>query len=304
MPRWQAWLGRWAGLRSAVTRLQAERNLWREEPEQALGEALAEADAQWLALQSEAEAESDAESEDERSWRAAALMAGSALDRLRPYTIPAKYLDIPPLRGAEDALLDFLGSETGLVFNFLSKVEPLSDAGRSFWQAELYLRRFDEVAGKTEVKEAAVEAKEKIEAETEGMQEAIRGSVLLARQNFISAARFGYFLRRGKQRLELERKLGGGQTSLSNWLGSLKPNDAVELARAATREAQRAVQHHANELFGSEMELLKQLDYGPDSVAQLEMSDESRRRLSLEAAAFGSALFDAEDAASKRYRQA
>ncbi|CAJ1327634.1 unnamed protein product [Effrenium voratum] len=233
MPRWQAWLGRWAGLRSAVTRLQAERNVWREEPEQALGKALAEADAQWLALQSEAEAESDAESEDERSWRAAALMAGSALDRLRPYTIPAKYLDIPPLRGAEDALLDFLSSDAGLVFNFLSKVEPLSDAGRSFWQAELYLRRFDEVAGKTEVKEAAVEAKEKIEAETEGMQEAIRGSVLLARQNFISAARFGYFLRRGKQRLELERKLGGGQTSLSNWLGSLKPNDAVELARAA-----------------------------------------------------------------------
>ncbi|CAJ1450245.1 unnamed protein product, partial [Effrenium voratum] len=196
------------------------------EPEQALGEALAEADAQWLALQSEARERGIGGSTIygnckhlpalqtalcQRSWRAAALMAGSALDRLRPYTIPAKYLDIPPLRGAEDALLDFLGSETGLVFNFLSKVEPLSDAGRSFWQAELYLRRFDEVAGKTEVKEAAVEAKEKIEAETEGMQEAIRGSVLLARQNFISAARFGYFLRRGKQRLELERKLGGGK---------------------------------------------------------------------------------------------
>jgi len=222
--------------------------------------------------------------------------------RLRPYTIPAKYVDIPPLRGSEEALLDFLGDSANLVFNFLSKVENISPAGRAFWQAELYLRQLDEIAGETEVKQAAVEAKGKVEAEPEEMQNAIRGSVLLARQNFVSAARFGYFLRRGLQRLELERSLGQGANSLSEWMGSLTPVDAVELARAATKEGQRAVQHHATQLFGSEIELLQQLDYGPDAVQQLQLSDESRRRLSLEAAAFGAALFDAESAAGRRYR--
>jgi len=284
-------------------------NLWREAPEQALEQSLAEAAAQWLLLQTEADATASSgaqnRADDERCWRAAALMAATALDRLRPYTIPAKYVDIPPLRGAEDALLDFLGPDASkLVFNFLSQVETLSGAGRAFWQAELYLRQLDEVAGETEVKEAAEEAREKVEAQPEELQKAVRGSVLLARQNYISAARFGYFLRRGLQRLELERSLGQGasSSSLSEWMESLTPADAVELARAATKEAQRAVQHQASELFGSEVKLLRQLDYGPDAVEQLQLSGEGRRRLSLEAAAFGAALFDAEAAAAKRYR--
>ncbi|CAK9117529.1 unnamed protein product [Durusdinium trenchii] len=89
----------------------------------------------------------------QRSWRAAAVMAESALDRLRPYTVPAKYVDIPPLRGSEEALLDFLGDDARLVFNFLSQVERLSPAGQAFWQAELYLRQLDEIAGETEVLE-------------------------------------------------------------------------------------------------------------------------------------------------------
>ncbi|CAL1134849.1 unnamed protein product [Cladocopium goreaui] len=309
---WQAWLARGpfpghsnsrCPARKAAKEGAGERNLWREAPEQALADALAQADAKWLLLQAEADAgEKDGDAAEKRSWRAAAVMADSALDRLRPYTIPAKYLDIPPLRGAEEALLDFLGENSGLVFNFLSKVETISPAGRAFWQAELYLRQLDDIAGETEVKQAAVEAKDRVEAEPEEMQNAIRGSVLLARQNFISAARFGYFLRRGLQRLDLERSLGQGSGSLSDWMGSLTPADAVELARAATKEAQRAVQHHATQLFGSEIELLQQLDYGPDAVQQLQLSDESRRRLSLEAAAFGAALFDAESSAGRRYR--
>lgn len=66
--------------------------------------------------------------------------AASHFDRLRPYTVPAKYVDIPPLRGSEDelwtkepdgeterfvqeALLDFLGDDARLVFNFLSQVD-------------------------------------------------------------------------------------------------------------------------------------------------------------------------------------
>ncbi|CAK9058079.1 unnamed protein product [Durusdinium trenchii] len=229
-------------------------------------------------------------------------MAESALDRLRPYTVPAKYVDIPPLRGSEEALLDFLGDDARLVFNFLSQVERLSPAGQAFWQAELYLRQLDEIAGETEVRQAAEEAKERVEAEPEALQLALRGSVLLARQNFISAARFGYFLQRSLQRLELERNLGQGASSLSDWMESLTPTAAVELARAATKESQRALQYHATDLFGSEAELLKQLDYGPNAIAQLQLSDESRRRLSLEAAAFGAALFDAECAAARRYR--
>eukprot|EP00439_Symbiodinium_sp_Y106_P074032 s637_g14.t1 len=280
-------------------------NLWREAPEEALKDALAQADAKWLLLQTEADATStDRGAAEQRCWRAAALMAASALDRLRPYTIPAVYVDIPPLRGAEDALLAFLGPEVlRLVFNFLSEVEQLSSAGRAFWQAELYLRELDAVAGDTEVKEAAAEAQEKVEAEPEEMQKALRGSVLLARQNYISAARFGYFLRRGLQRLELEKSLGqGSATSLSDWMERLAAADAVELARAATREAQRAVQHQATELFGSEVKLMRQLDYGPKAVDQLQLSGEGVRRLKLEAAAFGAALFDAEAAAARRYK--
>ncbi|CAK9058077.1 unnamed protein product [Durusdinium trenchii] len=314
--------------RQASEESPEERNLWREAPQRALADALARADAKWLMLQDEADATETDSAADERSWRAAAVMAESALDRLRPYTVPAKYVDIPPLRGSEEALLDFLGDDARLVFNFLSQVERLSPAGQAFWQAELYLRQLDEIAGETEVRQAAEEAKERVEAEPEALQLALRGSVLLARQNFISAARFGYFLQRSLQRLELERNLGQGASSLSDWMEchahfgkcdlkdfdsidmqcggawwrSLTPTAAVELARAATKESQRALQYHATDLFGSEAELLKQLDYGPNAIAQLQLSDESRRRLSLEAAAFGAALFDAECAAARRYR--
>ena len=104
------------------------------------------------------------------------MMAESALDRLRPYTVPAKYVDIPPLRGAEEALLDFLGEDSKLVFNFLSRTESISVAGRAFWQAELYLRQLDEAPGQSEVQQAALDAKSKVEAEPEEMQNAIRGS--------------------------------------------------------------------------------------------------------------------------------
>eukprot|EP00913_Durusdinium_trenchii_P018485 g17367.t1 len=174
----------------------------------------------------------------------------------------------------------FFGATTLLLYGFVLVASLL---GQAFWQAELYLRQLDEIAGETEVRQAAEEAKERVEAEPEALQLALRGSVLLARQNFISAARFGYFLQRSLQRLELERNLGQGTSSLSDWMESLTPTAAVELARAATKESQRALQYHATDLFGSEAELLKQLDYGPNAIAQLQLSDESRRRLSLEA---------------------
>lgn len=287
-------------------------NPWREDAQLALQNALALVDAQWVMLGVEADAaEADAglspaakrDANEDRRNRAAELLITGALDRLRPHTVPTEYLDIPPLSGAEDALDALIGPDNiQVVSNFFSESEPLGPAARSFWQAELYLRELDEVAGETKVEEAAVDAGQRVDSEPAEMQKALRGSVLLARQNFISAARFGYFLRRGRQRLEVASSFGSSFKSLESWMGSISPASAVELARPATHEAQRAFEYRAAGLFGSELELLRQLERGPKAVTQLSLSKEARRRLSFEAAAFGAALFEAEAAASSRYK--
>ncbi|CAK0904309.1 unnamed protein product, partial [Prorocentrum cordatum] len=117
--------------------------------------------------------------------RAADVLAASALDRLRPFTVPAEYTDIPPLRGAEDALNDLLGADSRLAVNFLSQTQRPSGASRAFWQAELYLRSLQPEVGAAPVEEAAEEAREKVEAEPAELQQALRGSTLLARQNYV-----------------------------------------------------------------------------------------------------------------------
>jgi len=75
----------------------------------------------------------------------------------------------------------------------------------------------------------------------------------------------------------------------------------VELARPATEEAAVAVRLRASSLFGEERELLAQLDRGPQALAQLQLSEEGRRRLGLEGIAFGAALYEAEEAAAAAY---
>ncbi|CAE8627436.1 unnamed protein product [Polarella glacialis] len=282
-------------------------------PEEQLAIKLVQVDEEWTALQAEADIlslgslapASAREQETEHRSRAASLLSGSAVDRLRPFLVPTEYLDIPPLRGAEDALRTLLpADDSGLVTNFLSKVEPLSGAARAFWQAELYLRQLDAEAGDSAVEEAAGEAKERIEAETTDWQQALQGSILLARQNFISATRFGYFLRRSRQRYDLERSFAasGKESNLADWLGKARPADAVEMVRPASKEASSAIEHRATELFGAEEMLLRQLHGRPSDMAQLEMSKEGRKQLSLEAAAFGAGLFAAEAAAAGCYR--
>lgn len=326
-----------------------EANPWRENPKAALQAALERAQAEWAVLQAQAEVR-EHDGPLERAARASELLMTGALDRLRPFVVPAEYIDIPPLRGGEDALVALLGEDAPLVGNFLSQLGPLGPAGRAFWQAELYLRRIQETPGEAPVEKAAQEAGEQLDSEP-AAREALRGSVLLARYNFVSAARFGYFLRRSRQRWQLERGIAGagdvaddgqdddgflaalqrkamahappgavaggrwgrGTTrprTLEDYLAALPAQQAVEIVRMATREASRALELRATLLFGSESELLAAFQRAGDlrggaggtgGVAQLQMSPEGRKRLAVEAAAFGAALFEAEEAASRAY---
>eukprot|EP00933_Yihiella_yeosuensis_P046238 TRINITY_DN41731_c0_g1_i1.p1 TRINITY_DN41731_c0_g1~~TRINITY_DN41731_c0_g1_i1.p1 ORF type:complete len:394 (+),score=70.10 TRINITY_DN41731_c0_g1_i1:1-1182(+) len=295
--------------------LTSEENPWREDAEGMLVKTAAEADAAWVTLQIEVDAAKDASktltlsevraAQLQHELRAAAILCEHSLNKLRPYIVPAMYLDIPPLRGAEDALVSLLSKpDAELVQNFLSKDQPLSEAGRAFWQAELYLRQLDVQPGESQVEEAAKEAGKQIQSEPEELQRALKDSVLLARQNYVSAGRFGYFLRRSRQRLTLESQIFGSDgrdRDLSKWLAKIRPGEAVELARVASREANEALEYRATSLFGNEIKLLRQLDFGTSAVEQLQLTSDGRRELSLEAAAFGIALFEAEEAAARRY---
>lgn len=331
---------RWS--RTAL-RAQDEESCWRADPSGALQQALGRADAEWAILQAQAEDSEESEgpgargsAKSARADRAAELLEGSALDRLRPYVVPAEYIDIPPLRGSNDALDSLLQEDAPLVANFLSKAGTLGGAGIAFWQAELYLRKLQETPGEEPVEQAAREAGEQLDQESTAFRQTLRGSVLLARQNFVSAARFGYFLRRGRRRWQLEREVGGlgaeadpeddflaalqrkarefgggGNAqrtlqTLEGYLAKLTTEQAVELARFATEEATSALERRATTLFGCERELLAEFERwtsgrASQEVAQLTLSSESRGRLSEEAAAFGAALFEAEEAAARRY---
>mmetsp|Transcript_59609 Transcript_59609/g.141836 ORF Transcript_59609/g.141836 Transcript_59609/m.141836 type:complete len:417 (+) Transcript_59609:71-1321(+) len=305
-------------------------NPWRDDPKAALEEALKVLETQWSLLELEVE---DMGSEPD-TRKGANLLGRSALDRMRPFCVPSDYIDIPPLPDAYNHLQACLGMEAGLVMNFLSGNQNLSAAGKMFWQAELYLRRVHEVAGEEDVMESTEKQRKQLEAQSMEMQQAIRGSVLLARQNFISTARFGYFLARAKRRWDLEKRMGGLEkevpvpASATNepvdsfiaalkekvkevapledprhnfevYLGGLDAEVAVELVRPATEEASQAIVERATYLFGTEQELSAELNAGRPS--QMELSPGGRQRLNIEAASFGAALFEAEDTAAKQY---
>jgi len=90
--------------------------------------------------------------------------------------------------------------------------------------------------------------------------------------------------------------------NLEQYLNTLPAEQCVELVRVATREANMAIQQRATALFGSEQDLMEPFDLGnPTSVEQCRLSAEGRRRLNIEAAAFGAALFEAEEAAARIY---
>jgi len=311
-------------------RLSCSGNEWRDDPEKALARALQRNNAEWTGLQASIAAANEGD-KDPRLWeeRAADLLASGALDRLRPHLPPAEDIDIPPLRGSDAALEQLISSDAlALVDNFHSGAKALSAAGQAFWQAELYLRSMHQEAGEDSVQGAAEDAKETMEAEPAAFQATLRNSVLLGRQNFVTSARFGYFLARGTQRLALERRLRGEPdvkpsdnddflsklvqqanmgtskpqyNALDRYLSDMSPEGGVEIARAATQEAARALQLRADQLFGKEQDLLDCLDKGLDQVAQMQLGTESRRLLNMEAAAFGAALFEAETAAARNF---
>lgn len=319
-------------------------NPWRDDPSAALEAALGRANTEWSILRAQAEVQEERGQKgraatEELARCAAELLSSSAVDRLRPFVVPAEYIDIPPLRGGDEAVVSLLGGEGAqLVFNFLSETRSPSQAVRVFWQSELYLRSIQETPGEAPVEDAVREAGEELEAKDDEFRAVLRGSVILARQNFISAARFGYFLRRSRQRWELERGMGalasasdddedgddfvkalqrkarevsGGASGsmygrqeqpLDFYIGRLPAEQAVELVRVATEEATLAIELRATALYGSERSLLEPLDRNDlSNVLQLQLSQEARLRLSIEAAAFGAALFEAEEAGARSY---
>ena len=110
--------------------------------------------------------------------------------------------------GVDDALAGLLKDEVPYVVEFLSDKQFPGPICRAFWQSELYLRDFQQVAGQAPLEEFTQTAKHV----TDKMEDMIQdGSEmpqaldrLVTRQQFGAAARFGYFLRRAKQRLRLE----------------------------------------------------------------------------------------------------
>ena len=72
--------------------------------------------------------------------------------------------------------------------------------------------------------------------------------------------------------------------------------------RIASLEGSAALELRATQIFGPKRELLRQVSRrDTDEIAQLQYDPASRLRLNMEAAAFGAALFEAEEAAARRY---
>jgi len=282
-------------------------------------EAAALADSKWALLQAEVEANSLAPDATRR--RAAELLAQSALGRLRPYTVLAERWDEPvqvevpaggllfggPMlpKGLLDALGASLGEDSHYVTDFLAENAQMTAVHEAFWQGELYLESLHAAPGESSPQETLREAETQAATHAPELSGALEDSVLVARQNFVVTARFGYFVRRCRQRLALERRLGGegesGGRSLEEFLRGVSPEDTVEMTRLATREAASAVEVRADQLFGDYRELLGSLARGPQGIEQIELSVGQAQRLTVEAAAFGASLFEAEEAASRRY---
>mmetsp|Transcript_79515 Transcript_79515/g.221249 ORF Transcript_79515/g.221249 Transcript_79515/m.221249 type:complete len:357 (-) Transcript_79515:8-1078(-) len=273
----------------------------------------------WDALQAavdldSATASSDPHVEQQYALRAAALLVSDALDQIRPFVPPAERYDDPPPaltfgsgREEDAALRALLGDDAHYVTDFLSEGAAMSNVHETFFQAELYLKQLQATPDSRELGEGSVR-EQQAQAETRVMDgaspelaAALEESVLVARQSFLSTVRFGYFLRRCQGRLGLERALRGASSTVSSFLASVSRADAVELARIATEEAAVAVDLRANTLFGELPSLLEELARGPDALAKFELSPWAARRLTVEAAAFGAALFVAEEQAARRF---
>jgi len=275
------------------------------------------AHASWAALQAEAEniaakagstGKKLPEEEDRLLQRGAALLVSTSLERLKEFFKPARRFDDPrPLGGAEvNALRMLMDEDSRLITDFLLPGAQMSKAHEVYYEAELYLQRL-QMTKKSSENEPVTETQARIEKASSraiaGEVDAVlENSVLVAREGFTSVARFSYFVQRCRQRLSLERLLRGPETlRVLDYAAELSSDDAVELARVASQEASIAVQQRADALFGDFSYLLKVLGENPQDTEQLGLSQDAALRLTLEAAAFGAALFEAETAASQNY---
>ena len=147
-----------------------------------------------------------------RTHEAGRLLTKDALDMLTSWFRPAQEgLDSASSEtsdGVDDALAALLKDEVPYVVEFLSDKQFPGPVCRAFWQSELYLRDFQQVAGQAPLEEFTQSAKHATGAVEDMLQD---GSDmpqaldrLVTRQQFAAAVRFGYFLRRAKQRLRLE----------------------------------------------------------------------------------------------------
>ncbi|CAE7738462.1 unnamed protein product [Symbiodinium necroappetens] len=252
------------------------------------------------------------------TWRveeAGRILNSNALETLQTWFQPAAdSLDSETSDGVDDALAGLLKDEVPYVVEFLSDKQFPGPICRAFWQSELYLRDFQQVAGQAPLEEFTQTAKhvtDKIQEDIGGETQAL--DRLVTRQQFGAAARFGYFLRRAKQRLRLESIMTGPVGTLETYVAEMSAQQQVELVRAASREASSAIEVRATALFGKASELLRAVAVG--EVSPLPLSPEGRARwdavkkflqqsiigryvgfrLAVEAVAFGASLFDAED---------
>ena len=138
--------------------------------------------------------------------QAGRILNSNALETLQTWFQPAAdSLDSETSDGVDDALAGLLKDEVPYVVEFLSDKQFPGPICRAFWQSELYLRDFQQVAGQAPLEEFTQTAKhvtDKIQEDIGGETQAL--DRLVTRQQFGAAARFGYFLRRAKQRLRLE----------------------------------------------------------------------------------------------------
>ena len=144
--------------------------------------------------------------------KAGRLLNQNALETLQTWFRPAGGgLDSETSDGVDDALAALLEQEVSYVVEFLSDKQFPGPVCRAFWQSELYLRDFQQTAGQAPLEEFAETAKHVTAPMEEMIQEGSQDSAgmqaldrFVTRQQFAASVRFGYFLRRAKQRLRLE----------------------------------------------------------------------------------------------------
>lgn len=305
-----------------------------------LAQSLQALEGKWDQLQSETDLRNKAggrlnQKAQEKSFlkQAADLLRSSAMERLGMHLSPAQDIHQQTADGGDEALVLYLGGDATYVYNYNSK-EEISSVGRAFWQAQLYLQDIHQTMDEEPVEDTAYNAWTSFARVKVNMANSFQSSILYARREYVSSAHFGYFLRRCRKRLALEMTLmddttpsaSGSQDSLGQYLaleqalmeGALPssagsdgriekylarftPSEVVEIVRVASVEAYAAIESRAVELFGEEEPLIKAFRTNPDTAAQLKLTAEGKRRLDIDGAVFGAALFDAEEAAACRY---